>query len=220
MSILEKQISTTLLPGMHIPKELSLLFNWIEVNNYYEDRGCKRVGFLYPPEKMMEEWHEEERHGGTFIEFFAEGNVHMHYWFDHDKPDVINRLCVFAKTGSEGSMAAFWLDENGKQKIVHMGSGSGSSLVCVLCEEPIDFLRLLAIGYNEICENEFFSETPNESVEDLGIYVHPNIRYQNWVKSTFKVAIPKKANEIIHHPSEMGDTNSEDEFFNWVEASV
>lgn len=220
MSILEKQISATLLSGMHIPKELSLLFSWIEGNQYYIDRGGSRVGFLCPLEKLREEWGEEERQGGTVVEFFAQGNLNMHYWLGHNKPDVINRLCVFAKTGADGSMAAFWLDENGKQKIVHMGSGSGSTLVCVLSEQPIDFLRLLAIGYDEICWNDYFNETPNESAEDAGIFVHPNIGYQNWVKSTFKVAIPEKANEIILHPSEMGDTNSQDEFCRWIEANA
>ena len=55
-------------------------------------------------------------------------------------------------------MAAFWLDDAGKQRIVHLGSGSGSTLVCILAEEAIDFLRLLAIGYDEICWSEVFSE--------------------------------------------------------------
>ncbi|GAA6140171.1 hypothetical protein NBRC116583_39190 [Arenicella sp. 4NH20-0111] len=220
MSTLEDQISTTLLPGMHIPKELSLLFNWIEENQYHIDRDDRRIGFLYPLEKLREEWGEDERQGGTVIEFFAEGNVNMHYWFGHERPDVIDRLCVFAKTGAEGSMAAFWLDDNGKQKIVHMGSGSGSTLVCVLSENPIDFLRLLAIGYDEICWNDHFDETPNESAEAAGMLVHPNVRYQNWVESTFKVTIPEKANAIVLHPSEMGDVQSEDEFCQWVETNA
>ena len=45
---------------------------------------------------------------------------------------MLNRVCVFARTGGDGSMAALWLEPSGTQKIVHLGSGSGSTLVCVL----------------------------------------------------------------------------------------
>jgi hypothetical protein len=217
MTILENQIKDTLLPGMHIPQELSLLFKWIEDNGYFIDREEGRIGFLYPEEDLKAQWGEEERHGGTVIEFFAEGNVNMKYWFGHDRSKVLNRICVFAKTGGEGSMAAFWLDESGHQKIVHLGSGSGSTMVCVLAKEPVDFLRLLAIGYDEICWNEFFAEEPNTSSEAAGMYVHPNLEFQNLVKATFNVTIPKTASEIVQHPSEMGDTESKDEFCQWVE---
>lgn len=202
------------MPGMSIPEPLALLFAWIEDRGFFIDTDTRRIGFLYPWEKIREEWTETERPGGTIIEFFAEGNVNMKYWFGHERPEVLDRLCVFAKTGAEGSMAAFWIDDHGKQRIVHLGSGSGSVLVCVLADDPVDFLRLLAIGYDEICWNEGFSKPPNASGQ---LYVHPNVEYQDWVKKTFSVDIPKTAAEIIKHPSEMGDENSLDDFCRWVE---
>lgn len=151
MTILGKQIEKTLLPGMSIPDELDDLFAWIEANRFYIDRDAGRIGFLFPEDELRSRWTETERPGGTNIRFFAEGNVNLLYWFGHDRADVLNRLCVFAKTGADGSMAAFWIDDAGKQCIVHMGSGSGALLCCVLAETPIDFLRLIAIGYDEIC---------------------------------------------------------------------
>ena len=217
VSTLQKQIEGTLLPGMRVPEPLALLFQWIEDNGFFIDRDNRRIGFLYPLETLQAEWTETERPGGTHIEFLAEGNVNMKYWFGHERPEVLNRLCVFAKTGADGSMAAFWIDDCGKQRIVHLGSGSGSILVCVLADDPVDFLRLLAIGYDEICWNSAFSEPPNTHGE---LFVHPNVKYQEWVAKRFSVTIPKTAAEIVKHPSEMGDSQSEDDFCRWVEKNT
>lgn len=214
MSTLERQVERKLLPGMHVPQPLVLLFEWIEENGFFIDRNDQRIGFLYPLEKLEAGWTSTERPGGTHIEFAAEGNVNMKYWFGHERPEVLNRVCVFAKTGAEGSMAAFWIDDHGKQRIVHLGSGSGSMLCCVLADDPVDFLRLLAIGYDEICWNSEFSQPPNSG---SGLFVHPNLEYQKWVTQTFSVCIPKTAAEIVKHPSEMGDAESRDDFFQWTE---
>ena len=202
---------------MFIPKPLELLFAWIEDNHLFIDTDPGRIGFLYPEEKLRASWTETERPGGTIIEFFAEGNVNMKYWFGHERPEVLNRLCVFAKTGAEGSMAAFWIDNEGKQRIVHLGSGSGSILVCVLADDPVDFLRLLAIGYDEICWDENFFNPPNANLSPGGFFVHPNFEFQEWVKKTFSVTIPQTASEIVRHPSHIGNKTSNDPFCQWVE---
>ena len=217
MNTLTEQINQTLTPGMVVPIEFEKLFDWIEGNKYYIDTSEGRIGYLFSDDKLSEEWTEQERPGGTIIEFYPEGNINLHYWFDSNDPEILNRLCVFAKTGAEGSMAAFWLDDNGNQKIVHMGSGSGSVLTCVLADNPIDFLRLIAIGYDEICWNEEFSNPPNFEIDEDECFVHPNKEYQEWVINEFNTNIPKTANEIVKHPSEMGDINSNDAFCKWLE---
>ena len=214
MSKLGDEISATLLPGMTIAKSLQQLFDWIEQHGYFVDTENGRIGSLFPDDELKAGWTDNERPGGTIIEFAAEGNVNLHYWFGHERREVLDRLCVFAKTGAEGSMAAFWIDDDGKQRIVHLGSGSGSTMCCVLADDPIEFLRLLAIGYDEICWNEAFSEPPNT---DDDMIVHPNIKFQSWVQQTFDVTIPSTALEIVKTPAEMGDANSTDEFFQWVE---
>lgn len=217
MSTLQKQIERTLLPGMRIPEPLALLFKWIEDKGCFVDRDNRRIGLLYPWEKLMAEWTKMERPGGTRIEFFAEGNVNLKYWFGHERPEVANRLCVFSKTGADGSLAAFWIDDRGQQRIVHLGSGSGSVLTCVLADDPVDFLRLIAIGYDEICWNSEFSQPPNSGSD---IFVKPNIDFQDWVRHTFSVSIPNTAAEIVKHPSEMGDVESLDDFCQWVEKNT
>lgn len=99
----------------------------------------------------------------------------------------------FCRTGADGSMAALWHAPDGRNLIVHMGSGSGSTLTCVLGEDAVDFLRLIGIGYDEICWNE---EWRNPPAADLD---HPvvNLRYREWVEATFEVSIPAAAAEII-----------------------
>ncbi len=164
-------------------------------------------------EKLNHEWTQTQRPGGTDIEFFAEGNANLKYWFGHERPEVLNRVCVFAKTGADGSRAAFWIDDALRQRIVHLGSGSGSRLCCVLADDPVDFLRLLTIGYDEICWNGEFSLPPN-SADDL--FVHPNVEYQAWVQQMFSVSIPQTAAEIVKHPSNIGDAESLDDFCRWV----
>lgn len=215
---LEEQIRQTLLAGMHTPEPISALFGWIEQNSLYVDRPTgERIGFLYPEDQLKQSWSDSGRDGGTIIEFAAEGNMDLKYWFGHEKPDVLNRLCVFAKTGSEGSMAALWLDPDGNQKIVHLGSGSGSSTVCILAENAVDFLRLLAIGYDEICWGREFADPP---AADGDFVVRPNVTFQEWVQKTFKTSIPATGAEIVRHPEDMDTRDSEDAFNRWVSQNV
>lgn len=65
MSVLYEQISKTLLPGMHIPEALRLLFDWIDSNGTYVDTKNGRIGFLFPEPEMKDGWTDSERPGDT-----------------------------------------------------------------------------------------------------------------------------------------------------------
>lgn len=175
------------------------------------------IGFLFPEREQKENWTEAGRPGGTDIRFTADGNAHLKYWFGTENPEITRRLCVFARTGWDGSMAAFWLAEDGSQKIVHLGSGSGSTTVCVLADDPVDFLRLLAIGYDEICWGELFCDPPNTGG---GFLVEPNRAFVDWVSKTFAVAIPERGSEIVKRHALMEDKESEDPFWQWVQRQI
>jgi hypothetical protein len=110
-------------------------------------------------------------------------------------------------------MAALWLDDDRQTRVVHLGSGSGSLLTCVLADNGVDFLRLLAIGYTEICWHEEFAAPPEPWDED-GDTV--NAPYRDWVRRTFAAAIPETALEIVREPAEMGDPAAHDSFCRWV----
>ena len=84
-----------------------------------------------------------------------------------------------------------------------------------MAHNGLDFLRLIAIGYDEICwdENENFSMPPNREGSDFIVYT--NIEFQQWIEDMFKTTIPQTALELVT-PAHMGDENSNDEFLIWV----
>jgi hypothetical protein len=227
MGKLAEQLELKLRLGMTIPEPLRSLYDWIESRGTYNDGFADeaggseeeemRTGFLFPEEEQIEGWTETGRPGGTDIEFAAHGHLGLEDWFGHSRAEVLNRLCVFARTGHDGSMAALWLDDQGTQKIVHLGSGSGSCLVCVLATDPVDFLRLLAIGYDEICWSEEFAFPPNHESD---FKVQPHLEFQRWVSGTFAVSIPATAAEIVKYPSEMDDEDPQDDFAKWANSNI
>ena len=202
---------------MFIPEPLIKLFDWIEKNGLAEETEIGRVGYLYPIDKMR---NVSQRQCGTSMEFYAEEQSDDFY-FVHK--GIKDRLRIFARTGGDGSVAAFWLDDNGEQNIVHIGSGSGpgsgSILACVLAESALDFIRLIAIRYDEICWNENFSKTPLESFKENELTVKPNLEFQGWVVHEFNTSILKTALEIVKNPAEFVDENSGDIFCEWLEAN-
>jgi hypothetical protein len=106
-----------------------------------------------------------------------ETDEYVSAWFGATSETAVIRLWPFAHTGGEGSMAALWLDEVGVTRIVHLGSGSGSMLTCVLAEDQVDFLRLLAIGYTEICWNQEFTSPPKPWWDDYAVENRP---FRTW----------------------------------------
>jgi hypothetical protein len=97
-----------------------------------------------------------------------------------------------------------------------MGSGSGSTMVCLIGERPVDFLRLVAIGYPEICWPEQFSAPPRKEKSKYFSGSIPDVEFQDWVRSTFSVTIPQTAAEIVPSPAHMDDESPVDPFTRWT----
>ena len=176
-NILLQQLENALPEGMQIPEELRKLYEWIEDNGYYTDSDGVRYGYLYPEDKLRESWTDDERKGGTIIIFSMEPNPMrdetLECYFGNDSEEISRRLLVFCRTGADGSMGGLWVDDEGITRIVHLGSGSGSQMLCTLASNGLDFLRLLAIGYDEICWDDILSLPPNSNKEEL--QVEPNL---------------------------------------------
>lgn len=179
-NILLQQLENALPKGMQIPEELRKFYQWIEDNGYYSENEGIRYGYLYPQDKLRESWKEEEREGGTDIAFSVLKNIDreevLENYYKKHKDEVRRRLLVFAQSGADGSECALWLDDEGRTQIVHIGSGSGSIMTCILVKNALDFLRLLAIGYDEICWDEDYPLPPNSNKDNT--FVHPNTQYQ------------------------------------------
>ena len=215
-NILLQQLENALPEGMQIPEELRKLYQWIEDNGYYSENEGIRYGYLYPQDKLRESWKEEEREGGTDIAFSVLKNIDreevLENYYKKHKDEVRRRLLVFAQSGADGSECALWLDDEGHTQIVHIGSGSGSMMTCILVKNALDFLRLLAIGYDEICWDEDYPLPPNSNKDNT--FVHPNTQYQEWVQNTFHTTIPKIGLEVVT-PHNMNDEPITDPFLKW-----
>ena len=215
-NILLQQLENALPKGMQIPEELRKFYQWIEDNGYYSENEGIRYGYLYPQDKLRESWKEEEREGGTDIAFSVLKNIDreevLENYYKKHKDEVRRRLLVFAQSGADGSECALWLDDEGHTQIVHIGSGSGSMMTCILVKNALDFLRLLAIGYDEICWDEEYSSPPNSNKDNT--FVHPNTQYQEWVQNTFHTTIPKIGLEVAT-PHSMDDEPVTDLFLKW-----
>ena len=215
-NILLQQLENALPKGMQIPEELRQLYQWIEDNGYYSENEGIRYGYLYPQDKLRESWKEEEREGGTDIAFSVLKNIDreevLENYYKKHKDEVRRRLLVFAQSGADGSECALWLDDEGHTQIVHIGSGSGSMMTCILVKNALDFLRLLAIGYDEICWDEDYPLPPNSNKDNT--FVHPNTQYQEWVQNTFHTTIPKIGLEVVT-PHNMNDEPITDPFLKW-----
>ena len=215
-NILLQQLENALPEGMQIPEELRKLYQWIEDNGYYEDRDGVRYGYLYPQDKLRDSWTDDEREGGTDISFYvlkhSDREALLEISYGKHKEEVRRRLLPFARSGGDGSECALWLDDEGHTQIVHIGSGSGSVMTCVLGKNGLDFLRLLAIGYDEICWDEYYTLPPNSDKNEM--FVHPNTQYQEWVQNTFHTTIPKIGLEVVT-PHGMDDEPADDPLLNW-----
>ncbi len=130
--------------------------------------------------------------------------------------DIGERLSLFIMTGGDGSHAGFWIDDDGRQQVVHLGSGSGSLWIDTVTDNILDFLRVLAIGYKEPAFDACHVLTPLE--DDLNLrgvtpddprardpalqdrITVPPLAYRAFLIERFGITIPERACEIIPSP--------------------
>lgn len=191
---------------MSLPNEFRELFEWMDTNGYF------MPSVRYPGDKLglLGSENELEEDYLTAILFRVEtpqqARANGRAWFGDVVPNVEERLVAFARTGSDGSCAAFWLDDEGRRQIVHLGS---EGLVCMLSQTPLDFLRLLAIGYWEISA---CLETPTEPPDQSDV----NVAFRSWLIGRYGVTIPDTASEILSKVPDVLAEVSDDPFWRWV----
>jgi hypothetical protein len=208
------EVESTFPPLMRMPEELQLALRWMEENGFVRNEAI-RYALLYPA--MV-----TQRRGIARTHFTAVDPDLMSAWLGNDDPSVTGRVAPFIVTGGEGSQAGIWMDDNGVQRFVHLGSGSGSTLSCVLADNAIDFLRLLAIGYEEICWPEVFAFTAEDAYanehrrDERVVPYRAPVEFRHWVESTFHVTVPRTASEIVTRVTDMDASLSDDPFWQWA----
>lgn len=194
---------------MNVPPELYLLFTWQESLGLNETQDQAQYAKLDP---QQSDWSM----------FTTPVSVeHAMAFTGSDDPSIYRRVAPFFRTGADGSYAALWLDEEGDTRFVHIGSGSGSTAFGILVENSIDFLRLISIGYDELCWPKHYDQTPDliwdrYAAEDESFKRPPRLRsLKSWVESTFDVTVPPKASEIVSSIADMDADTSDDPFWLW-----
>jgi len=145
-------------------------------------------------------WHE--KHGYPISGYFRlreHDDITLRCWFGSDK--AIGQLAQFG-AGPDGSLYCIWDHGDGRFPIVHMGSEGQNNFV--LSSDALEFLRLLAIGYDEIGFD-------NLSMRPKGDEINP--AFQSWVSKEFGVSIPKTGIEITFLAQE-----GHERFQDWIEA--
>jgi hypothetical protein len=209
-------------PRVNVPPPVHAYFEWIEskgLDRHFDGSEGYRHALLDP--SLAE----------SCMGIVPQDPGHAAAWVGIDTAEVRERLVPFCKTGGDGSYAALWVDEAGVTQIVHLGSGSGSTMTGVMVDDPVDFLRLLAIGYDELCWPEVHHLSPLQAHYEE----HPREDYQGmedewpapppvpealraWIAEAYNVEIPDRASKIIGSLPDMMDENSTDPFVQWLNA--
>lgn len=172
---------------MSLPDEFLALFDWMETNSFFMRSTA------YPGDLLGLLGTEDQVQSGqvTAILFRVatseQARENGQAWFGEVIQNIEDRLVPFARTGGDGSHVAFWLDDEGRRQIVHLGS---EGLVCLLGQTPLDFLKLLAIGYEEISGDCL--DAPDVPPADDGV----NAAYRAWLIERYGVTIPATASNL------------------------
>jgi hypothetical protein len=210
MQSFASEIATSLPRPLSLPKEFVAALDWMENNNAIgQMRGGGRFGMTDPAYVAMQ--------GGCCVHFHACDPTVVNAWTGSNAPDL-DRLAPIVQTGGDGSMAALWKDDAGECQIVHLGSGSGSISVGTFTRTPLDFLRLLAVGYDEICWPDSYDVLPIDAAYDRDRYLPP-ARFRSWLSSTYGVTIPTTAAALVLPMADIGE-DSDDPFCRWLSQRI
>jgi hypothetical protein len=202
-------IAASLPPGLALPEAFVTTIDWLSDNDFVRENS---IAFVKPATAQLT----------SETGFKPVDPGHVAAWLRTDDQAAIDRLAPIIPTGGEGSYAALWRRDDGGTSIVHMGSGSGSTLMATLTDNPIDMLRLMAIGYGELCWPEYFGITPEEEHAALVAAIGPGMvppyspptEFRHFVSKTFGVTIPRTASEIVGN---MTVPKADDPFALWLD---
>lgn len=203
-----REMADRLPSTLPLSAEFRALFEWMEANGHF------MASQAYPGDKLglLGTRGDMDADRVTVILFRVataeQAREYGEAWFGQAVPNIEERLVPFARSGGDGSHVAFWQDEQGHHRVVHLGS---EGQVCLLGRTPLDFLRLLAIGYQEI------SGDCLEAPEEPPIGAGRNVAYRAWLTDRYGVAVPDNAGEILGEiPHTLAET-SDDPFWRWVQ---
>lgn len=174
-----------------IPDELERAWQWMED----QGRGSESSGKHY----YLTPYESEYQLGIVFTD-----KASLEGYFTPETPGY-EQLTPIAEISGDGATGAIWRDDNGRVKFVGLGSDGETYL---LAESPLDFLRLVSVGYREYLTFTL-GEEPEEPEDPEDDTVEAHEEFRDWVKETFQVDVPASWHSV-------GD----DEFTQWVAAKL
>ena len=167
----------------------------------------------------------EPEDGQSGVYFALPDPAHLRYYTGNDDPAETSSVVPIARTGGDGSYAALWYDGD-RVRFGHLGSGSGSSWVGLIADDPVDFLRFLAIGYGEPAWPEVHALTPAEDLareladadESERFDLRPPVELQDWLRRTFGATTPARADEIVARTPHIDSETDDDPFWRHISA--
>lgn len=202
-----------------MPEEFLTLADWMEKQKYYEayERGesGKSVitGSIVEPEA-------QDDYDIAHV-YLTAGDNNTLNWTGSD------RLYPLGGTGADGSYFHLWIDDDGKQQVVHTGSGSGSLLMATF-PSALSVLRLFAVGYPEPCMQEDWANPPEDQYEfdreEKKISKSSLRPYRKWLRRTWGQKTPRNGIDALNLTAEEGqlwidnDGPPDDPFGRWLDS--
>lgn len=203
-SLLEERLAERLGPQMVFPEPLCRAWSFME------SRGWGTIDAHEDP--ILTPYPGEEQLGVVFSSALSTRG-----WLDPDAPGA-ERLVPIAETDGSGGFAAIWFDEASAPRFVWFSSEGGEPKL--LADDPVDFLRLIAIGYSEFADwvwgapPDSFEDTLEDEQEEgeelpMSDPVTAHGEFRAWVEAEFDVEMP-----------EVWTVSDDAEFDAWLEAMV
>lgn len=132
------------------------------------------------------------------------GTISTEGWLDPDSPDAW-RLLPLAETDGSGSFAALWFEPEGGSRFVLLGSEGGAPQR--LADDAVDFLRLIAIGHEEMQPWVWGEPVHVDEEDEDTAAAHADFRA--WVEDDFGVEVP-----------ESWSVTDDDRFASWLSSAA
>jgi hypothetical protein len=167
---------------------------------------------IKPPaelEKLVNRANENEHKLGGSFELYAddEGKC-LEYW---SQSKYLNDNFAQFGIGPSGAPTGIWRDDDGRERIVYLHDEERWG--DVIAESFLDYLRILAIGYDDVNEScNLDIQAYNKLCERENLNEGHNPAFKAWVEKEFNTIVPATGDEVF-----IKDRNS---FNDWLNKTI
>jgi hypothetical protein len=167
---------------------------------------------IKPPvelEKLVK-WANENEHkmGGSFELYADEEGKCLEYW---SQSTYLNDHFAQFGVGPSGAPTGIWRDDEGRERIVYLFDEERWG--DVIAESFLDYLRILAIGYDDVNEScNLDIQAYNKLCEREDLNQGHNPAFKAWVEKEFNTIVPATGDEVF--------IKERDSFNVWLNKSI